>query len=68
MFTLSFFLKILSIIVSFSYIIFLAVLFNQVVSMGGVIKQDDDARILKLIAIINLVLAISLFLLTVVIL
>lgn len=55
-------------VVDFVYFIFLLIVLNRVSSMNRLIKETHDAFILKSIAVFNLLLAASLFLLALAIL
>ena len=54
--------------VLFLYIIFIFIVFKQIMSMDNIIKEIHSSFIIKVIATINIVLALSLFLAAVVIL
>lgn len=55
-------LKILFLIIIFIFIIFTFVVLNQVNTMNKIVNEAQSSFILKLIAILNLLLTISLFL------
>lgn len=63
-----FFLKIFSLIIILFYLGFAVVVFNQVKIMNKTITEVHSSAILQTIAILNLLLAISLFVLALVIL
>ena len=63
-----FLIKIGILFVDFAYIVFLIVVLVQVLSMERVIREVHDSMVLKTIALFNLLLAISLFLIALVIL
>ena len=63
-----FLIKIGILFVGFAYIVFLIVVLVQVLSMERVIREVHDSMVLKTIALFNLLLAISLFLIALVIL
>lgn len=63
-----FFLKIFSLIIILFYLGFAVVVFNQVKTMNKTITEVHSSAILQMIAILNLLLAISLFVLALVIL
>lgn len=50
------------------YIIFALVILNQVISMTNIVSDIHSSAVLKIIAIINLIFALSLFLIALVIL
>lgn len=55
-------LKILFSIIIFIFIVFTFVVLNQVNTMNKIVSEAQSSFILKLIAILNLLLAVSLFL------
>ena len=65
---LAFATKIGFLFLSFSYIVFLLIVFIQVLSMERIIKEVHDAIALKIIVLTNTALAIFLFVLAFVIL
>lgn len=62
------FIKIGFLIANFLYIIFAFIILNQVVSMNNIISEVHASSILKTIAVLNIVFALSLFLIALVIL
>lgn len=64
----SFIIKILFAIILFIYVIFTFVIVNQVTTMNKVITEKHSSFILTFIAFLIMILAISLFLLTLAIL
>ena len=67
-FNLLFFVKIGFLLLDLAYTIFLFIVFNQVVSMENIISELHSSKLLKTIAIVNIGLAFSLFLITLAIL
>lgn len=63
-----FILKIIFLIIIFSYLVFTFVVFNQVGTMNRVITEIHSSTTLRIIALLNFLIAISLFLLGIVIL
>lgn len=61
-------LKIVFLIIILLYAIFTIVVFTQVNTMNGIVTEVHSSFVLKLIALINILLAISLFVFAVVIL
>ena len=61
-------LKIGFLILDVFYIVFLFVLFNRILSMNRVFREEHDQIILKSVAIFKILLAVSLFLLALAIL
>ncbi|MBI4089722.1 MAG: hypothetical protein HY424_03400 [Candidatus Levybacteria bacterium] len=64
----SFWIKIITIIAIFFYVIFTLVVFTQVKVMGQILSLPHADIILKTISVINIILGISLFLIAIVIL
>lgn len=54
--------------VLFLYILFILIVFKQITSMDDIIKEIHSSLIIKIVAIINIALAVSLFLAAVAIL
>ena len=63
-----FLIKIVFLILLLFYAIFSLVIFNQAIVMGRIVKQVHSSAVLDLIAFLNMFLAISLFLISLVIL
>lgn len=61
-------LKICFLIIDVFYILFLFVVLNRVLSMSRVIREVHDVLILKFIVTVNIIFAVSLFLLSLAIL
>ena len=64
----AFWVKIITLIIIASYIIFTFVVFTQVKAMSRIIRISHHERLLKTVAIIQIILAVSLFLFAIVIL
>lgn len=60
--------KIIFLVFLLFYTIFSLVIFNQAVVMDRIVRQAGSSFIIKLIAVLNMLLAISLFLISLVIL
>lgn len=63
-----FLIKICFLLVLFLYLVFAFVVFNQTKVMNRVIEEKPFAAILQIVALLNMLLAISLFLIVTVIL